>query len=132
MTPPNQANGSTSCKLELNHSALNDITTLALKSTTQVIEIKISINPGNGRRKFPNRKWVWANKIGRTIVSLIAQLNLEPAWYFSTLSCGTEKVNIAVFEESYGCLETVKDKGNDLVFDLLLRHLFSGAAKIFL
>ena len=91
-------------------------------STTHVVEIGISIKSWNETQNFQNRKWVWANEIGRTIISLIANMNSVPTWYFSTLSRGIKKVNIVIFEENYGCLPR-GDKGTELVFHLLLRKL---------
>ncbi|CAB4034705.1 Hypothetical predicted protein, partial [Paramuricea clavata] len=69
-------------------------------------------------------KWAWANEIGRTISSLIAQASPAQPWYFNTLSTGIEKVNIVALEGSYGCLSTRDNvNGTDLVFDFLLHHL---------
>jgi hypothetical protein len=126
MTALNITNISAICKLQINESTLNNVLQLMHRSTgtTQVVELAVSISSRNETQHFPELKWAWANEIGRTISSLIAQTSPAQPWYFNTLSTGIEKVNIVVLEERYGCLSTRDNvNGTDLVFDFLLHQL---------
>ncbi|XP_028414145.1 uncharacterized protein LOC114537209 [Dendronephthya gigantea] len=117
---------STSCKnVQFDETKLADVLHLMRKPAINTIKITVTVSSANRTRVFPEMKWVWANEIGRTLISLIsrAESMFASAIYTFPLEVGMEKVSMEVTEEPTGCLTSGKE-GLDLVFDSLLDKLF--------
>ncbi|CAB4011447.1 Hypothetical predicted protein [Paramuricea clavata] len=126
MTTSNLTNALNNRKLRIDESTVENILGFMHNYTTNVVEIKVSINSGNKTQRFPELMWPWASEIGRTIISLTARYtsSVQLWWHFplSPLNGGIEKVDVLVSVKNYGCLPT-ESKGSERVFDFLLDQL---------
>lgn len=84
--PEIDRNVSKTCKLRIDDSVLQNILQLTHKSAIQVVKLAVFViySMRNGTRESQELKWAWANEVGGTIISLIAQTSsLRP--YYHTL-----------------------------------------------
>ena len=120
------------CDLKISPSTFKDILKLMSSSKTNVIDLHVWINSSNNTmnktRFLAGIKW--ANEIGRTLISLIAQT--EELWqtlilsYTNTMMAGVYSVNIVLTEETMRCL-LPGDHTSDLdhiIFYLLMHQLY--------
>ena len=123
-----EKNNLTACYCcRINESEFQEVLQLMYKPTTTTVEIQVSVLSDNETRHFPKMTWHWAREIGRTVIVSIARA--EETMFASPiftliLKVGIGKVNIQIREESERCLPSGKN-GSDIVFDFLLRQLFS-------
>jgi hypothetical protein len=111
--------------LQIDKSKIEEILSKHDNSTTNVVNIKISIVPGDKTRYFQELELPWANEIGRTIISLVRRATdtiFTSPLFTSILEVGTEEVDIQIKEETDGCLPYGKE-GTDRIFDFLLHQL---------
>ena len=118
---------STSCKIvQFDELKLADMLQLMRESAVNTIGITVTVASANQTRVFPEMKWLWANEIGRTLMSLISRANTmfaSPIYTFP-LEVGMKTVSTEVTEEPTGCLPSGRE-GFDLIFDFLLNELFT-------
>ena len=117
------------CDLKISQSAFKDVLKLMSSSKTNVIDLQVWIQSGNNTmnktRIFAGIKW--ANEIGRTLISLIAQAK-EPGRpmllpYTRTMTAGIYGVNIVIAEETIRCLLSGSSIPDNVVFDALIHQL---------
>ncbi len=124
------SNVSTACHLKIDQSSLKKILKLIHQKEKNAIELNVWIESFNNTL---NKSRVltginWANKMGRTLISLIAQAervqSMIVSSYTSTLTPGVDNVDIAVFEKTKACLLFSKSNATDIVFNFLLHQLY--------
>ena len=124
------SNVSTTCHLKINQSSQKKILKLIHRKEKNAIELIVLIqsfnNTLNRSRVLTGIKW--ANKMGRTLISLIAQAENMPAMvlssYTSTLTVGVDNVDIVVSEMTKGCLLFSGGNASNIVFNFLLHQLY--------
>ena len=124
------SNVSTTCHLKIDQSSLKKILKLIHHKEKNAIELIVLIqsfnNTLNRSRVLTGIKW--ANKMGRTLISLIAQAENMPAMilssYTSTLTVGVDNVDIVVSEMTKGCLLFPGGNASNIVFNFLLHQLY--------
>jgi hypothetical protein len=122
----NGTNNSTVCNLHVDKSKIKEVLSKHDNSTTtNIVNIKISIGPGNKTRYSQKLELPWANENGRTIISLVRRARdtiFTSPLFTLILEIGTEEVDIQIMEEIDCCLPTGKE-GTDQIFDFLLHQL---------
>ena len=101
---------------------------------THVIDLHVWIESVNNTMKKTQKqiRIKWANEIGRTIISLIAEveaLNYRtkismPVAYTTTLQAGIYSMNIVIAEEVMRCFFSKQNASDHAIFDLLVQELY--------
>ena len=123
------SNVSTACQLRIDQSSQKKIFTLIHHQQKNAIELNVFIESSNDTlnrtRLLTGIKW--ANKMGRTLVSLIAQAESLPSMillsYTVTLT-GVDIVDVVIYEETNECLLLSGKNVSDTVFNFLLHQLY--------
>ena len=126
----NASNKTNGCYPKITESALKFILELMRDKITHVIDLHIwteSVNnTGNKVQVLTGIKW--ANEIGRTLISLIAEAKKSDKFMFlshtSTMTAGTYSVNIFVAEEVMQCFSSNKNTSDFAIFDSLVEKLY--------
>ena len=128
----NSSNTAASCDPKISQSALKDVLKLMSSSKTNVIDLHVWIesanNTMNKTRALAGIKW--ANEIGRTLISLIAQTEESQLIPYQimllprTMTAGIYGVNIVVTEETMRCLLSGNNISDHVVFYLLIHQLY--------
>ena len=126
----NASNKTNGCDPQFSESALQVILELMRDKITHVIDLHIwteSVNnTGNKVQVLTGIKW--ANEIGRTLISLIAEAKKSDKFMFlshtSTMTAGTYSINIFVAEEVMECFSSSKNTTDHAIFDLLVQKLY--------
>ena len=126
----NSSNTTAGCDPKISQSAFKDILKLMSSSKTNVIDLHVWIQSANDTmtktQVLDGIKW--ANEIGRTLISLIAQAKessrpmLLP--YTRTMTAGIHGVNIVLAEETIRCLLSGNNTSDHVVFDVLIYQLY--------
>ena len=125
------SNVSTACQLEMDQPSLKKILKL-IHQQKNAIEFNVFIEPLNTLNTLNRSRLLtgikWANKVGRTLVSLIAgaerSFSMILSSYTTTLILGVDTVDITVSEATEGCLLLSRKNASDIVFNFLLDQLF--------
>ena len=115
----------TACHLKLIQSTLNELLILTRDRGKNVIKLNVlmeSINGTLNRTQFLP-ELIWANKIGRTIVSLIVRTeNIDGmilSSYTSTLTTDVDGVDVEISKAPKGCLLPGNNTANNVFYFLL-------------
>ena len=123
----------TACKVKFSQSALKFILELMSDKITHVIDLHIWIESVN---KTKNKTRVltgikWANEIGRTLITLIGQVENSFIYrrmllpYTGTMTAGIYAVNIFVAEETMRrCFSSGDNTSDHAIFFLLMHQLY--------
>ncbi|CAB3988391.1 Hypothetical predicted protein [Paramuricea clavata] len=126
----NSSNITAACLNPVSQSTFKDVLQLMGSGTTNVIDLHVWIESVNATmNKTQVLKGIkWANEIGRTLISLIAQAEkskpITLPWYTSTLTAGVYGVNIVVAEETMRCMFSGNNITDQAIFDLLVHQLY--------
>ena len=128
----NSTNTTNVCNSRLSESALKLIWKLMTDKITHVIDLHVWIESVNNTMNNTQKqiRIKWANEIGRTLISLIAQaetLNhrmMIPLSYTSTLQAGIYSMNIFIAKEVMQCFFSKKNTSDHAIFDLLVQELY--------
>ncbi|XP_028419206.1 uncharacterized protein LOC114544571 isoform X1 [Dendronephthya gigantea] len=130
-------NSSTNCSLKIDYqnfiaASLKDVFQNSKNGIRLNVRMESFKNKTNLTDVLPGL--TWANKIGRTLISLItaAENNIissfKPiffsSFYTSTLDVGLETLDIVVAEMTEGCLSLSGKNVSDLLFSFLLHQLY--------
>ena len=123
------SNVSTACQLRIDQSSQKKILTLIHHQQKNAIELNVFIESSNDTL---NRTQLltgvkWANRMGRTLVSLIAQAENFPSMILSSYTVtltGLDIVDIVVYQETKDCLLLSRKNTSDIVFSFLLHQLY--------
>ena len=127
---------SNSCKnIRVDKSKIDEVLSKQGSSTTtNIVNIKISIVPGKKTPYLQELELPWASEFGRTIIHLVRRA--RDSWIFTSpiftfmLKVGTEEVDIQITEETDSCLPSKKER-TDWIFDSLLHQLSHSLDKRF-
>ena len=126
----NSSNTTNGCHLKIGESALKFISELMKDKITHVIDLHIwteSVNNTiNKAQVLTGIKW--ANEIGRTLISLIAQAEKSDDMmllsYTSTLKAGIYSMDIVVAKEAIRCFISKDNTSNPAILNLLVQNLY--------
>ena len=128
ITKRNLSDTPAACHLKINQSTINELLILTRQRGKNAIKLNVwmeSVNNTLNKTLFLP-EIIWANKMGRTLVSLIAQAENSPRMmlssYTSTLTAGVDGVDVVISEAPKGCLLPGKNTA-DIVFYFLLHQL---------
>ena len=126
----NASNKKNGCDPKISESALHFILELMRDKITHVIDLHIWAEPVNntGNKVQVLTGIKWANEIGRTLISLIAEAKKSDKFMFlshtSTMTAGTYSMNIFVSEEVMECFSFSENTTAHTIFDLLVETLY--------
>ena len=126
----NSSNTTSGCHAKISESAVKFILELMNDKITHVIDLNIwsdSVNNTMSKTRVPTGV-KWANEIGRTLISLIAQAeksdNMMLLSYTYTMKAGIYSMNIAVAKDAMRCFISSDNTSNHAIFDLLVQQLY--------
>ena len=127
----NSSNITNGCNSKLSESAMKFIWKLMTDEVTHVIDLHVWIESVNNTMNKAQKqiRIKWANEIGRTLISLIAQaeksnqitMDLSST---STLQAGIYSMNIVIPTEVMQCFSSGKNTSDPAIFDLLVQELY--------
>ena len=120
---------STACQLRIHQSSHKKILKLIHHQKKNAIELNVFIESSNDtlNRTRLLKGITWANKMGRTLVSLIAQAENFPSMILSSYTAtfaAVKIVDIVIYEEGKDCLSLSSKNTSDIVFSFLLHQLY--------
>ena len=112
------------CNLTVNQSLLTTIIKLTQDSSINIVELQLFVGfHEKGSRLFPDVTWVWANKVGREIMSILSMKTVLDIETIRTLTVGRKKLAVQIYENPLGCIPSKKN-GTSFVAKTLLQKLF--------
>ena len=123
-------NVSTACQLRIDQTSQKKILTLIHHHQQKnAFELNVFIESSNDtlNRTRLLKGIKWANKMGRTLVSLIAEAENLPSMILSSYTVTLPEVDIVdivMYEETKDCLLLSRKNTSDIVFSFLLHQLY--------
>ena len=115
--------GSSTCNLAVNQSLLATISKLTQNSAINIVELQLFLSSENKSPLLPYITWIWANKVGREIMSILSMNSCLDLEVIRTLTVGRTRLAVQIYENFQGCIQS-KENEERFVAKTLLQKLF--------